>query len=152
MDTLTYAEGDTYRTIRIGNQVWMAENVRTEVSGIPHLLPGDINALVSLGRLYQLYDPETMSLRDVSPIMMPGWCLPDNDDWDVLVNVLRAEPNLIAAFDPAYAGEIYWHNIPSGLAQEAWYWSCTMSGADYDHTNQYCFRRASGGGWKCRPA
>ena len=146
VDTVTDAQGNAYRTVQVGNQVWMAENLRTDVVDIPHRLPADVQALTPLGRLYQLYDPATMDLRDVSTILVPGWHLPSNEDWDICFDVLRREPQLVASFAPAYAGAVDWHDVASGLNQEAWYWSSTMSGADYDYTNQYYFKRMTGGG------
>ena len=75
--------GDTYKTCKIGNQIWMAENFR-----LARLPPGYFGAYESIGlavpgnkygRLYTYRDAQ-MSLND-------SWRLPTMEDWLKMVSL-----------------------------------------------------------------
>lgn len=70
-----------YKTITIGNQTWMAENLdlETETGSIKHDIDG-------YGRLYQ-WDKAIEIANSV-----PGWHLPSYEDWTILQNVLSIHP------------------------------------------------------------
>jgi len=74
-DTLVY-EGQTYRTVKIGNLTWTAENLNFETGNSVCYAAADSNC-TKYGRLY---DWET-ALRACPA----GWRLPGSDDWDNLV-------------------------------------------------------------------
>jgi len=102
--TVTDADGNVYNTIKIGNQIWTVENLRTTTfndgASIPHV--SDSNAWHSLrspgycyyantsnadsirtfGALYNWYCIESKKLAP------QGWHIPTNDDWDTLKNYL----------------------------------------------------------------
>jgi len=63
----------TYKTIKIGDQTWMAENLDYGDAG---LLNGIANA--TYGKLYNF-----LRARSVCP---PGWHLPNNEEWDILAD------------------------------------------------------------------
>jgi uncharacterized protein (TIGR02145 family) len=99
-NTITDADGNTYRTVKIGNQVWIAENYRAtkfnDGSPIPpvpdsiawHSLstPGycyygntnDIDTIKRFGALYNWY---CVGSDKFAP---PGWHVATDDDWDSL--------------------------------------------------------------------
>jgi len=101
--TLTDQDGNTYATIAIGTQTWMAENLRTTTYAngdpIPHVpdtagwaalttgawshvenTPGYLQAY---GRLYNSY--AVMDPRNVCPT---GWHVPSDEEWQVLESTL----------------------------------------------------------------
>jgi uncharacterized protein (TIGR02145 family) len=78
--------GDTYKTCKIGNQIWMAENFR-----LATLPPGYFGAYESIGlavpgnkygRLYTYRDAQ-MSLND-------SWRLPTMEDWLKMVSYIES--------------------------------------------------------------
>lgn len=84
-ETVLDIEGNAYRTVKIGNQVWLAENLRstrfqdgsTVKSGF---IPKDNEAnLLEYGRLYTWYD--VADERNLCPV---GWRVATDQDWKIL--------------------------------------------------------------------
>ncbi len=97
--TVNDYEGNTYKTIQIGNQTWMAENLRSimlnDGAEIPFTIsysdwsesstPGYCwydNDSLSLGGLYNWYAVNTGKLCP------DGWHVPDNEDWTIMFDYL----------------------------------------------------------------
>ena len=80
--TVQDAEGNTYRTVKIGEQVWLAENLRStkfqDGTSIPSaFIPNDDpNKLLTYGRLYDWHD-----VNDERNICPQGWRVASDEDW-----------------------------------------------------------------------
>jgi uncharacterized protein (TIGR02145 family) len=100
--TATDIDGNTYKTIKIGTQVWMAENLRVTKyrngDAIPNIMGAANDSLVSgawcyfdndslsnvaYGKLYNWY-----AVKDNRGICPVGWHVPSDDEWAVLENCL----------------------------------------------------------------
>ena len=101
-NTVKDADGNSYRTVKIGTQTWMAENLKTTTynDGTPIFnitmreewatleRPGycdynnDESNANKYGRLYNWYAVETGKLAP------KGWHVPSKEDWDKLINYL----------------------------------------------------------------
>lgn len=106
--TLTDQEGNIYKTINIGNQTWMAENLRTTIyrngEAIPrvkgnsewsYLSTGafcnfnsteDIDTIATFGRLYNWY-----TIADSRKLAPNGWHVPTDEEWTTLINFLGGD-------------------------------------------------------------
>ena len=110
--TVTDHQGNRYRTVQIGSQCWMAENMRCTTSptgkkwysnpyfsasqpefAAYYALPTDLRhgvlynwaAALDLSDHYKSAKTIQTPVRGICP---GGWHLPSNDDWDVLFNTL----------------------------------------------------------------
>lgn len=102
--TVEDASGNVYKTIKIGSQIWMAENLKTtkynDGTPIPNVTDavawGKLSAgaycnydnlesnVATYGLLYNWYAVNTGKLAP------KGWHVPTNDDWIILENYLIA--------------------------------------------------------------
>ena len=104
VDTVTDIDGNVYKTVKIGTQVWIAENLKTtrynDGTAIPYVATNkqwkkletgafcnydniEING-IRYGRLYNWYAVETGKLAP------KGWHVPTDAEWTELENYLIA--------------------------------------------------------------
>ncbi len=76
-------DGKIYKTVKIGSQTWMAENLAYKESSGCWAYYNDISNVAKYGYLYNL---ETA--RTVCP---EGWHLPGDEEWTMLTNYLGGE-------------------------------------------------------------
>ncbi len=105
------ADGNTYSTVRIGTQLWMAQNLRTTKynDGTPILSPlfenmlpynlpqfeGEPYSANPWGYLYSLQAIEYTN-KNICPI---GWRLPTYMDWQTLITTIGGQYNALALID-----------------------------------------------------
>jgi uncharacterized protein (TIGR02145 family) len=109
--TMTDIDGNVYKTITIGSQTWMAENLRTThyrngdaVENVTDNVPWyelttgaycqyENNASISVtyGLLYNWY--AVSDARNLAPV---GWRVPTHADWDILIKYLDPTANINA--------------------------------------------------------
>jgi uncharacterized protein (TIGR02145 family) len=77
-----YAEAQNFRTIKIGNQVWMAENLKTYIAG-SSIYDEKAENGEKYGRLY--------SWEAAHKACPPGWHLPTDKEWQTLIDNLGGE-------------------------------------------------------------
>ncbi len=112
-DSVTDIEGNEYPVVRIGNQLWMAENLRVSLfndgTPVPSTSPTnldmsslpqgiyqwvtmyDTSYLIDLGRVYS-FDVATHPHKEICP---EGWRIPTMMDWQTLNVHLGGSPSLL---------------------------------------------------------
>ncbi|MCK9641162.1 MAG: fibrobacter succinogenes major paralogous domain-containing protein [Prolixibacteraceae bacterium] len=92
-------DGKVYKTVKIGNQTWMAENLNYTASSGSWCHGNDNSNCNKYGRLY---DWETA--KKVCP---SGWHLPSNSEWETMVDYLGGES--VAGGEMKTTGTTHWH-------------------------------------------
>jgi uncharacterized protein (TIGR02145 family) len=129
--TMTDIDGNVYKTIQIGTQTWMAENLKTtkyrDGTSIPiemdstswsKLTTGaycnynnDANNSIIFGRLYNWY--AVNDSRKIAPI---GWHIPTYDEWATLANYLGGRS--VAGGKLKEIGTSHWKVLNTGATNE----------------------------------
>lgn len=158
-DAITDIEGNFYNIVTIGNQVWLAKNLRTTIynNGTP-IATGHTNSeweslstgayavypysqIVGLstenevlevyGALYNWYAVNTGNLCPT------GWRVPSNEDWTQLIMFVDPDATLTE-----FAGHFWEHSLIAGgklKAENVWYSDC-------HGTDEFGFSALLGGG------
>ncbi len=128
----TDVEGNKYKTIKIGNQWWMAENLR-----VTHYRNGDpikeIKDATSWGACttgaYCAYDNKKenandfgylynwYALKDSRTIAPPGWHVPTDEEWQELVDYLGGDT--VAGGKLKESGYAHWPHPNVGATNES---------------------------------
>ena len=127
--TVTDISGIIYKTIFIGDQVWMAENLKViyyrNGDTIQHII-GDNNwstttgafcnysnnesNVGTYGRLYNWY-----AVNDSRTIAPEGWHIPTYEEWQTLVNYLRGG----SGGKLKETGTVHWNQYNTGATNES---------------------------------
>jgi len=147
------AEGNVYTTIRLGTQLWMAENYRVQhsPSGRPvssFVFNDDPDRYGQFGRLYQwdttMDSAVTAGARGICP---EGWHVPSDDDWRTLMSYLGGEsaagrkllPGQASGFEAYPSGGADYMGRYVYFGEEAMFWSSTMT--DTERANHWGVNR-----------
>lgn len=95
-------DGHVYKTVIIGNQHWMAENLAYKVNTGFWTYDNDKNKVAKYGYLYDL-----QTAKNICP---SGWHLPSDAEWTTLTKYLGGES--VAGGEMKQTGTTYW-NIPN---------------------------------------
>ncbi|MDA3817060.1 MAG: fibrobacter succinogenes major paralogous domain-containing protein [Prolixibacteraceae bacterium] len=123
--SMTDQEGNTYKTVTIGTQTWMAENLRTtkynDGTAIPNITNGNkwdnlttgaycAYSTVHYGKLYNWYAVNTGKLTP------EGWHIPTKNEWTQLIDYLGGDT--IAGGKLKETGTAHWYSPNTGATNE----------------------------------
>ena len=147
-DTVQDREGNKYRTVKIGKQIWLAENLRStkfqdgskiKTAFIPD---DDEKNLLKYGRLYDWHD-----VTDEGNICPIGWRVASDDDWkelektigmsekdlnkkgwrgdnDIAITLKEAQPDtMFRKFDRSQVNKYNFFARASGIKWKRWYFT-----------------------------
>src|SRR4030042_1738851 len=130
--SMTDQEGNNYRTVKIGEQTWMAENLRTihyrDGSEIPNVTEPVAWAGLTAGG-YCYYDNDTLNrstygalynwfaVVDQRQICPAGWHVPTDAEWSILENILGGSG--YAGMKMKEIGQVHWANPNLGATNES---------------------------------
>jgi len=130
--TVTDIDGNTYRTIKVGDQWWMAENLKVThyrngdpilnvneaknwsslVTGAYYNYDNDSSNAITYGRLYNWY--AVSGNRNIAPT---GWHVPSNTEWKKLVDYLGGA--FVAGGKLKEAGTTHWASPNAGASNKS---------------------------------
>lgn len=129
--TITDIDGNVYKTIIIGTQVWMAENLKTtrlnDGTRIPNVIGNSewiaiktpafcwyLNERITYGNTYgALYNGYTVKTDKLCPI---GWHVPSDSEWGQLTDYLGGID--VAGGKLKEAGTTHWKSPNTGATNE----------------------------------
>lgn len=158
--TVTDVEGNTYKTVKINTQTWMAENLKVTKyrngDSIPKVTEkskwlietkgaycnynntNNIDTINTYGRLYNWY--VLIDNRNVCP---DGWHASTDDDWTTLINDLGGE--WTAGGKLKEAGFAHWQNPNTGATDITGFKA--LPGGYRDNAGNYYNMGAYGNWW-----
>ncbi len=119
-------DGQAYLTIKIGDQIWLAENLNFETENNSYCYEDDAANCETYGRLYTW---------DVAQTIAPeGWNVPSEADRDVLIAVLGVDSGDKikvgggSGFEAKLAGALLANNMSYvNLGETGYFWTSTIS-------------------------
>ncbi len=138
-------DGNTYQTVAIGEQIWMAENLRTTKYADGTDIPNVTNATswdglttgafcwyennsvydVPYGKLYNFY-----AVQNASGICPEGWKVPSKNDFEVLINYLGGSE--VAGGKMKEEGTDHWASPNNGATNESGFTGVGYGGRFYN--------------------
>ncbi|MBN2103812.1 fibrobacter succinogenes major paralogous domain-containing protein [bacterium] len=132
--TMTGNDGTTYKTVKIGNQWWMAENLKETQYRNSDVIPNvtdntawsglstgarcaynnNESTAITYGYLYNLY-----AVFDSRYLAPAGWHVPTNDEWTTLVNYLGGTS--AAGGKMKETGTTHWNSPNTGATNESYF-------------------------------
>lgn len=140
------SQGNTYQTVQIGGQIWLAENLRTTTFqdgtkvNTGFIPDDDEKNLLPYGRLYDWHD--VVDERNICP---PGWRVASDNDWkaleraigiaepevnkegwrgqnDIAITLKAHQPNTVfKEFDQSQVNKYQFSARPAGVKLANWY-------------------------------
>jgi uncharacterized protein (TIGR02145 family) len=121
-------DGNVYKTVKIGNQTWMGENLKSthysDGTTVESFAYNNDTANVRLyGRLYRWAaatrnaGSSNSNPSKVQGASSAGWHIPSEAEWQVLINNLGSEA--VAGGKLKEAGTLHWANPNAGATNES---------------------------------
>jgi len=130
-------DGITYKTVKISNQIWMAENFNYQDQSSSWYYDDNPENAKIFGRLY--------NWESANSIVLTGWHLPGKKEWETLLNFLGGEgktafdnmlDNDFSGFNVLFSGIRTINGDYYGLGSSSGFWSSTE---DLNETAWGCF-------------
>ena len=149
--TMTDQDGNVYKTVTIGTQTWMAENLRTTIyndgTAIPNITDNDewgdltdgafcnynnttnIDTIATYGRLYNWYAVNTGKLAPT------GWHVPTDAEWIALKDFLSG--GYVTGGYLKETGTTHWISPNEGATNETGFTALPGGGRSYSGAFDY---------------
>tara|TARA_Y100000310_G_scaffold249794_1_gene255930 strand:- start:15 stop:1244 length:1230 start_codon:yes stop_codon:yes gene_type:complete len=158
-EPVTDIDGNSYKTIRIGNQVWMAENLKVThyrngdaiptglsnsdwsnlSTGAYAVYDGDESNVATYGYLYNWYAVDDS--RNIAP---EGWHVPTDEEWTTLIDYLGG--NSVAGGKMKETGTAHWESPNTGVTNESGF-TALPGGYRYGGNGYYGYMGSYGYYW-----
>jgi len=138
---VTDVDGNVYKTVKIGNQWWMAENLRVTKdpdgnSITSYVYDNNESMALTYGRLYtwqvMMNGSSNPGSRGIAP---DGWHIPSIDEWQILTDYLGRDE--VAGGKMKEQGTEHW-DLPNADATNSSGLTLVASGSYVVSQNRYC--------------
>jgi len=155
-NTVVDIEGNIYLTVKIGNQIWMQENLRTTINPdsnkiVCYTYDNDPDNSEKYGLLYSwdvaMNGSTSEKARGICPA---GWHIPSDDEWktlEIYLGMTRQEADMVntwrgagvgtklekggsSGYDAVFAGRMTGYGTFSLLNQYEYVWTSTEYGSN----------------------
>lgn len=127
---ITCIDGNTYKTVTIGTQIWMAENLKAtkynDGTSIPNVSNSTAWSQLTTGALCDLYNKSSNSeiygklynwhAVNTGKLCPIGWHVPSNEEWSTLIDYLGGES--VAGGKLKEIGTTHWSSPNEGATNE----------------------------------
>ena len=157
--TIKDIDGNVYHTVKIGNQIWTIENLKTTRLNNGEIIPNVTNNLDwfnlttkgwvfqenndeydnPFGKLYNWYCVEDGNLCP------EGWRVPTNEDWEILVDYLGGE--LVAGGKMKSTGLTYWDSPNEDATNQSGFTGLPGGYRNYSFNAEFYSLGGSGSFW-----
>ncbi len=141
-------DGQTYNTVQIGTQCWMAENLNigTMINGSEEMTDNSViekycydNNTANCDEYGGLYQWNEMmqytTIAGVRGICPSGWYLPTDEEWTTLTDFLGGES--VAGGKMKEAGTVHWSSPNAGATNESGFTCLPGGNRNPDHSFSY---------------
>ncbi|PKP29768.1 MAG: hypothetical protein CVU00_14420, partial [Bacteroidetes bacterium HGW-Bacteroidetes-17] len=137
---VTDYDGNTYQTVKMGNQIWMAENLKatstsneTSVAGV-YIYNNSESNLAEYGRLY--------TWEAAKKPFITGWHLPSEAEWGILARTLGSDVavKLKVGGSSGFEGKFGGYRTYTGEYVEMGSWGVFWTSTVY-YTSDHAFAR-----------
>ena len=138
-------DGKEYKTVKIGDQWWMAENLNFEVEN-SFCYSNSVDNCAKYGRLYAWAAAVSKSEGKVRGICPGGWHIPMSDEWNTLYSAMENSSHAMQVegvskwsdATDAYAFSVlpagyYFYGYFRSIDSYACFWSATENGSSGDY-------------------
>jgi uncharacterized protein (TIGR02145 family) len=142
--TMTDIDGNVYKTVTIGTQIWMAENLKVTQYNDGTPISSNFGEYCSydnndsyVNNYGRLYDRFAVMSSKLSPT---GWHIPSNSEWTTLINYLGGES--VAGCKLKESGRRHWiNNVITNESNESGFTALPGGFTDWGFggINRYCF-------------
>jgi uncharacterized protein (TIGR02145 family) len=134
---LSDVEGNQYKVVKIGNQVWTAENLKvthfSDGTSIPHITDGfpgycwyNNDSSTNKETYGALYNFAAVATYKLCPT---GWQVPSESEWDTLITFLGGD--LVAGGKLKETGTSHWNSPNTGATNETGFTALPAGGMLY---------------------
>ena len=124
-----------YKTIKIGSQVWIAENLNYDSGGGSWIYENNSAVALNYGRLYD-WTAATL-------VCPSGWHLPDDEEWSILISYLGGDS--VAGGKMKETGTKYWISPNTGATNKVGF--TALPGGNLSSDGKFYDIRKTGRWW-----
>jgi uncharacterized protein (TIGR02145 family) len=156
--TISDVNGNIYKSVKIGNQIWMTENLNTTRYNNSTLIPNVTNnsewaALVTPS--YRWYKDDSLQYKipygalynwftvNTGKLCPKGWHVPSDNEWSDLTNYLGSDS--FAGGKLKDTGTVYWIKPNTGATNESGF--TAVAGGMCTEVGQFAYNRSYGFWW-----